>query len=73
MHSSRRDPDPLQRAVEQANSAIRDYLRTLPGRRLETEAQHAEYGRLVEVFMAAVTARDGARRRESEDPPARAA
>lgn len=73
MLSSPRPPGPMQLAVEQANAAIRAYLRTLPRRRPETEAEHEEYGRLVEVFMAAVTARDGARRRESEDPPARAA
>jgi hypothetical protein len=62
--------DALQAAVEDANAEIRDYLRSLPGRRIREDGQRAEYRGLVDVYMAAVRARDEARGREAEDEPA---
>lgn len=70
------DPSPidraeLQRAVERANAAIRAYLRTVPGGRLQ-EAHLEIYGPLRDAYNAAVAARD-TRVQDAEEEPALAA
>jgi hypothetical protein len=62
--------DPLQAAVDQANNAIRAYLRTLPEHpHLWTPAQHERYGELLAAWGQAVRA---ARETEPEPEPAAA-
>lgn len=62
-------PATLQRAVDQANAAIRAYMRQVPGGRLRTAEQRARYEGLVAEYNAAVGRLHGAR--EGEDEPAR--
>lgn len=58
-----------QRAIEAANAAIRTYLRARHGRALAA-GERAEYERLVDVYMAAVSARDEqTREAETEGEP----
>lgn len=61
----------LQRAVDRANAAIRGFMATVPGGRLNG-ADRVVYDGLVDVYLGAVRARD-ARGREGEDDEARAA
>lgn len=59
MPNSPRARADLQAAVDQANAAIRTYLRSLPGWRAGSAGERAEYHRLVDAYLAAVEARDG--------------
>lgn len=71
MPTSPSDRPALQLAVDRANAAIRDHLRSLPGFRPVTAEQRVVHAGLVDAYMAAVAARDGGR--EAEEEPARAA
>ena len=62
-------PDPLQRAVDLANVAIRAYLRGIPGGRLSTAEQRAGYETLVAQYNGALGELHGVR--GGEDEPAR--
>lgn len=61
----------LQRAVDAANAAIRRFVATVPGGRLNG-TDRVVYDGLVDAYLGAVRARD-ARGCEGEDEPARAA
>jgi hypothetical protein len=69
VHSQSTPPATLQRAVDQANAAIRAYLRQTPGGRLRTAQERAGYETLVAEYNAAVRRLHGAR--ETQDEPAR--
>jgi hypothetical protein len=68
VHPTPPTPEHLQRAVDDANRAIRGFLRQVPGGRLSTPGQRVVYELLVSVYNAAVAELHAAR--EGEDEPA---
>jgi hypothetical protein len=58
----------LQRAVDRANRAIREYMRTVPSGRIVTAEQRAGYEWLVAEYNTTVARLHAAR--EAEDEPA---
>ena len=64
--------DDAQQAVDDANAAIRGFLRELPSRSPRTQEERGRYSQLVNAYMAAVRGRDGARENDDEPAPAAA-